>query len=176
MAVQKLKIFLWADGLIILLAVIFFVVMYLRRGNKNQFRDDLWEKRKPLDPKQRAAEDQIDQKILLEHRPEPGDAEPEAPKPQPESQPKPAPRRAEFQLPNFRGKPHEVLGVPATLDQALPPRPCNAPRPKLCGPSPTPRRAIEYRPPSLNSGHSAAQKVAEFPRRKKIHRAFLDKK
>ena len=119
MAVQKLKIFLWADGLIILLAVIFFVVMYLRRGNKNQFRDDLWEKRKPLDPKQRAAEDQIDQKILLEHRPEPGDAEPEAPKPQPESQPKPAPRRAEFQLPNFRGKPHEVLGVPANADADL---------------------------------------------------------
>lgn len=113
---QKLKIFLWADGLIIALSVIFFIVVYLRRGRPSQFRDDIWDKKKPLDPKQRAAEDQIDQKILLEHRPEPGDPEADAPKAQPEAQPKPAPRRAEFQLPNFRGKPHEVLGVPANAD------------------------------------------------------------
>ena len=94
---DKLKLFLIADGAIILVGLAFFLVLFLRRSSgESQFRDDLW-----AEKKKRAAEDLVDKKILLEHRPDPAEkAEKPAPGPAPE-----------FQIPNFRGRPHEILGI-----------------------------------------------------------------
>lgn len=101
---NKLQLFLLADGAIILIGLIFFLILYLRRGgSENRFRDDLW-----AEKKKQAVEDQVDKKILLEHRPDPKDPEP-----------KPAATGREFAVPNFRGKPHEILGIRAFPNREL---------------------------------------------------------
>lgn len=92
---NKLKLFLIADGAIVAIGLVFFLILFLRRGQKNAFRDDLW-----AEKKKRAFEDHVDKKILLDHKPDPKDPEE-----------KPA-ERAQLRTPNFRGKPHEILGIP----------------------------------------------------------------
>jgi DnaJ-domain-containing protein 1 len=112
--VEKLKLFLIADGVIVVAGLILFVVLYLRRTPASQFRDDLWaEKKKQVaEAKRQAAEDKVDQKILLEHRPEAGD-------PDEKTEPMGPRVRPLFRTPNFRGKAHEVLGVPREAEREL---------------------------------------------------------
>lgn len=88
---------------------IFLLILYARRGNPSHFRDDLWEERKEAEKQGKLPEfeDKVDKKILLEHRPDPRD---------PKTEPAQA---AAFKVPNFRGKPHEVLGIPANPNADL---------------------------------------------------------
>ena len=96
---NKLKAFLVADAFLIAGGLVFFLILFLRRNaGENRFREDIWEKKK------RAAEDQVDRKILLEHRPDPAEAE--------EKPASPGTSKEEFAMPNFRGRPHEILGIP----------------------------------------------------------------
>lgn len=96
-----MKLFLWADGAIVVAGLLFFLLLLIRRNsNPSNFRDDLW-----AEKKKREAEDLVDKKILLEHRPDPKDKL-EAEKPLPQA------KKEEFQVPNFRGKSHEILGIP----------------------------------------------------------------
>lgn len=99
-----MKQFLLLEGFLVAVGLFFFFRAFLGSKNQNHFRDDLWENIK--DPAKReqakiAHEDKVDKKILLDHKPDP--AEPKEEKP----------ASPEFKVPNFRGKPHEVLGVPA---------------------------------------------------------------
>jgi DnaJ-domain-containing protein 1 len=144
---NKLKLFLYADGIVILAGAIFFAYLYLRRGRVDHFRDDLWQDRKHLSPEQRAAEDQRDQQFLVDdpdgydfdpygrtspsiprpgapiltgapkaaHAPKAPSSKPAAPK----AAPRPAPAPPEFKIPNFRGKPHEILGIPENASADL---------------------------------------------------------
>jgi DnaJ-domain-containing protein 1 len=99
---NKLKLFLVADGVIVAIGLVFFLFLFLRRGQNNAFRDDLW-----TEKKKRAFEDHVDKKILLDHKPDPKD---------PEEKPE---VKAQFRTPNFRGKPHEILGVPQGAPREL---------------------------------------------------------
>ena len=83
---------------------------------ESQFRDDLWVKRQKEEraKQQRLVEDSIDKKILLEHRPDPLDQPAEETESHAEA-PKAAPKNP-FEYPNFRGAPHEILGIPLTAD------------------------------------------------------------
>ncbi len=100
--VDKLKLFLLADGIIVAVGLAFFLYLFLKRGKESGFRDDLW-----AEKKKRAVEDQVDKKILLEHRPDPTDPDPPSATPQ------------EFRFPNFHGKAHEILGLPADAGREL---------------------------------------------------------
>jgi DnaJ-domain-containing protein 1 len=99
---NKVKFFLVSDGALILVAVVFFLFLFLRKNRESGFRDDLWaEKKKKLaEDRKRAFEDQVDKQILLDHKPDPRDPEE-----------KPTAQR-EFRVPNFHGRAHEILGVP----------------------------------------------------------------
>lgn len=99
---NKLKLFLIADGVIVVIGLVFFLVLFLRRGQNNAFKDNLW-----AEKKRRAFEDQVDKKILLDHKPDPKDPE-EAPQ-----------AKAQFRAPNFHGKAHEILGIPAGAPKEL---------------------------------------------------------
>lgn len=100
---SKLKLFLLADGVIVAIGLAFFLYLFLRKKNDNAFRDDLWEQKK-----QQAKETGMDRKIELEYRPDPKDEEEKTEK----ILKKPASPPPEFRVPNFYGKPHEVLGLP----------------------------------------------------------------
>lgn len=102
LVMQRVKLFLYIDGAIVAVGAIFFLIAMARR-KQTFFKDDLWAERKVAERTGKLAEFEakVDQKILLEHRPDPKE------KPEPRS---PAP---EFRLPNFNGKPHEILGIPA---------------------------------------------------------------
>lgn len=106
---SKLQLFLLLDGVVVVGGILFFLFLYLRRGvGGGHFKDDLW-RRPPTkaEKARRAVEDKVDETILrLEHAPEAKEREPAAAKP-------------EFRLPNFRGKPHEVLGIDEAADAAL---------------------------------------------------------
>lgn len=104
---SKIELFLWIDGAVILGGVLFFLLMMARK-RESQFRDDLWVEKKKKEEIQRkqAVEDQVDKKILLEHRPDPHD-------PEEKTAPIDTQQKHEFRVPNFRGKPHEILGIPA---------------------------------------------------------------
>lgn len=106
---NKLKLFLVADGVIVAIGLVFFLVLFLRRGQNNAFRDDLWKekKRQAEEGKKRAFEDQVDKKILLDHKADPKD---------PEETPQ---AKAQFRVPNFHGKAHDILGVPAGSPREL---------------------------------------------------------
>lgn len=101
--------------------VLLFFYLRLSKKESSNFRDDIW-KNKPKDPAARAAfEDQVDKKILLEHRPDPLE------EPEPTDKIHTAGKadktdkieRPPFRLPNFRGKAHEVLGISADADVEL---------------------------------------------------------
>ncbi|RZA05069.1 MAG: J domain-containing protein [Proteobacteria bacterium] len=133
---NKQKLFLYGDGLIIILAAIFFLYLFLRRGRVNQFREDLWQEQKHFSPEERAAQDRVDQEILFEDiesgdfnpygrtapsipkpllvgAPKPKAAPKQASQPKPNPKPKVAPAPPpEFRAPNFRGQPHDILGIP----------------------------------------------------------------
>lgn len=84
--VNKVKLFLYVDGVVLLLGALFLRRLYQQRRNFSHFREDLWAGKSPK------AEDKIDKKILANPLPQEG--------------------KAPFRSPNFRGKPHEVLGLP----------------------------------------------------------------
>lgn len=137
---NKVKLFLYGDAIVILVGAIFFVYLFLRRGRVDHFRDDLWQDRKNLTPEQKAAEDRRDQAFLANDpegydfdpygRTSPAIPRPEAPlltgAPKAKPAPKPAPKPAaappppaakpEFRVPNFRGQPHDILGIPANAN------------------------------------------------------------
>lgn len=105
MVMDRVKQFLLIDGIIVAVGILFFLWTFLRRKSDSHFREDLW--RDIKDPAKRekakiAYEDKVDKKILLSHRP---DAQ--------EASEKGEAGRNNFKLPNFRGKPHEILGIPA---------------------------------------------------------------
>jgi DnaJ-domain-containing protein 1 len=105
---KRIQIFLLIDGAVILAFAIFILRKLSNRGIESQFRDDLWAERKNAEKlgKLPEFEDKVDNKILLEHRPDPKEKpEPVAPQ--------------EFRVPSFRGPPHEVLGIPANADVSL---------------------------------------------------------
>lgn len=109
---MKLEKFLVLEGLAVLIGLAFFAWQYLRPRGENRFRDDIW-KHKPRgkssgEDTRLAFEDQVDKKILLEHRPDPTEA--------PDESSKGADTRPPFRVPNFRGKPHEILGIPPDAD------------------------------------------------------------
>lgn len=121
---EKVKFFLIADGIFLLIGAIFFLSLYLRRHKgMGGFRDDIWKKKEEVRKAQaQAFEDHVDKKILLEFKDETASAgaAPSAPKPEPPinaSQQKAEPAR--FRVPNFRGKPHEILGVDPGADKEL---------------------------------------------------------
>jgi DnaJ-domain-containing protein 1 len=100
---NKLKVFLISDGVFVAGGILLFLLFFFRSRRQSQFRDDLWteKKRRETEARQQAFEDQADKKILLEHRSDPKDPEePAGPRAKPE-----------FWIPNFRGEPHEILGV-----------------------------------------------------------------
>jgi DnaJ-domain-containing protein 1 len=105
---KRIQLFLMIDGAVVLAFGIFILAM-LNRKQDSHFRDDLWAERKKAEKEGKLPEFEakVDQKILLEHRPDPKEREPE---PQ---------ETAGFRVPNFRGKPHEILGIPAGADAAL---------------------------------------------------------
>ncbi|MCO5142828.1 MAG: J domain-containing protein [Oligoflexia bacterium] len=111
---SRLKAFLIADGIIIVIGIIFFAFLLLRRQKNDQgFRDDLWveqERKRSFTGNSKVVEDQIDQKILLEDN----RVKPEQTQAQQAQQSK-----SEFRYPNFRGGPYEILGVPASADKEL---------------------------------------------------------
>lgn len=100
---NKLKLFLIADGVVVVVGILFFLFLYLRRGQSNAFRDDIWKEKK-----KRAFEDHVDKQILLGHKPDPKDPDE-----------KPEAKAAPFRTPNFRGKPHEILGIPQSAPREL---------------------------------------------------------
>lgn len=101
---EKLKLFLMVDAGIILVFLVFILHKLNRRGIETQFKDDLWAERKEAEKTGRLPEFEakVDNKILLEHKQDPKDPD-EAP----------APSTPAFKVPNFRGPPHEILGIPA---------------------------------------------------------------
>lgn len=116
----RLQLFLIVDGVIVAGGLLFFVILFLRRGNAGHFKDDLWQ-HPPKTPEEAEARRKIEEKVdqlLLGHEPEPEPEREAKPRGEPAAA-RPAARKAEFQLPNFRGQPHEVLGVPATADADL---------------------------------------------------------
>lgn len=106
---NKLKFFLIADAVVVLVMIGFFLFLYNRKGRDSSFRDDLWaeKKKKAEEQRKRAVEDQVDKKILLDHKPDPKD---------PEEKPE---VKAQFRVPNFHGKPHEVLGIAENAPKEL---------------------------------------------------------
>jgi DnaJ-domain-containing protein 1 len=110
---NKLELFLWIDGVVIVGGLLFFLLMMVRK-RESHFRDDLWAEKKRQAEVQRkiAVEDQVDKKILLEHRPDPHD-------PEEKTAPIHKSEKPEFQVPNFRGSPHEILGIPANASKEL---------------------------------------------------------
>lgn len=106
---EKIKLFLLFDGALILLGAIFLFVK-LNGRKHSHFREDLWAERKKAEKEGRLPEfeDKLDKKILIEHRQDPKEPD-EAP----------SATAPSFKVPNFRGKPHEVLGVPANADVSL---------------------------------------------------------
>jgi DnaJ-domain-containing protein 1 len=110
---SKVQIFLIVDGVVIVGGLLFFLLMFLRKKESN-FRDDLWvEKKRQEDVARKiAVEDQVDKKILLEHRSDPMDSEEK-------TAPIEVKQAPEFRVPNFRGKAHEVLGVPIDANKEL---------------------------------------------------------
>ena len=116
---HRLQLFLLVDGVVIAAgAILLFYVVAVRR-KESYFRDDLWkEKARLKNEKSWLEEDQRDHRIFLEFRLNPNE-EDETTQPMsgppPGSRPpgpKPAGPSLEFAAPKFRGKPHEVLGVP----------------------------------------------------------------
>lgn len=103
---KKDDVFLLLNGAVVGVGLIFFLRWYFHR-EESGFRDDHWlrgGKRPPRKPGGASLrlEQKIDQKILLDYRPEPGAEE----------------SKPEFRSPNFHGKPHEVLGIPSQSDPA----------------------------------------------------------
>lgn len=105
---KRIQLFFLIDGAVILGFGIFMLAM-LNRKKDSHFRDDLWAERKKAEQEGKLPEFEakVDNKILLEHRADPKDKEPEARE------------AAGFKVPNFRGRPHEILGIPAGSDAAL---------------------------------------------------------
>lgn len=103
---NKLQLFLLVDGLVIA-GFLALVVRHYMKSKESHFRDDIWkeQRRKREEGQRQAIEDQVDHKILLEHRKDPDEPKEEERSPQ---QP--------FKVPNFRGKPHEILGISAEAD------------------------------------------------------------
>lgn len=111
---ERVKAFLIFDGALVAAGLFAFYWAYQRNKPENHFRDDLWKKIK--DPAQReqaklAYEDQVDKKILLDHKPDAAEAK--------EAKPHSEATKPEFRIPNFRGKPHEILGIPAEANAEL---------------------------------------------------------
>ena len=102
----KVQLFLVADGLIVVGGLALFAWMYFRKGGETHFKDDIWKQKAAEEKRQNqrlAYEDQVDKKILIDHKPDPKDPDELKAK----SEPIP------FKAPNFRGKPHEILGIPS---------------------------------------------------------------
>jgi hypothetical protein len=112
---NKIEVFFYLECAAVLIGLGFFAWRYLNNREQSNFRDDIW-KNKPKGPardKARAAfEDQVDNKILLEHKPDPNDQEERTEKVERSTAPP-------YRVPNFRGKPHDILGIPATADAEL---------------------------------------------------------
>ncbi len=96
-------LFLFELGLAVMGFALFSYMVRKNRENPSGFRDDIWDKTPAGKRKQ---EDKVDQKIRLEHMPLSSDEPEEKPKAQ--------------TPPNFRGKPHQVLGVgPQASEQEI---------------------------------------------------------
>ncbi|MGZ3693048.1 MAG: J domain-containing protein [Bdellovibrionota bacterium] len=106
---QRIKAFLLLDGAM-LSAMGIFLLYKLNQKSYSHFKDDLWAERKTAEKlgKLPEFEDKVDNKILLEHRPDPAEKEEST-----------ASGSQAFRTPNFRGGPHDVLGIPANADTSL---------------------------------------------------------
>lgn len=108
---NKVQFFLIGDGAIVVGGLALFAWLYFRNKNESHFKDDIWKKQaaEKRENQRIAYEDQVDKKILLEHKPDPKD---------PEEKPV-AQESIPFKAPNFRGKPHEILGIPSDASPEL---------------------------------------------------------
>jgi hypothetical protein len=120
---DKVKLLFLGNGAFLLLSALFFLWLWNRKKKETFFRDDLWQRE--WDAKNEGAglnsakAASVDQKILLDYKEE------ESSSPRPKEAKKastkgPGPSlSSEFRVPNFKGRPHEVLGVSlhATVDQ-----------------------------------------------------------
>lgn len=108
---NKLTGFLLFDGIFVFVCLILFFLMYRRKSRETHFRDDIWKEEGKV--RRQAYEDQLDKKILLEHRADPAEQEGEK---SPTSEEKSLPS---FKVPNFSGSPHEILGIPSNASDEI---------------------------------------------------------
>lgn len=119
---DKLKGFILFDGILVGGGLIFFLYLILNRKSPNQFKEDLWEEVKVSDHHSQGfsefvnqkgervrVDDRIDQRLLLEAPEETSRAEQTSSSPAKHADKNVAPP---FAFPNFRGKAHEILGIP----------------------------------------------------------------
>lgn len=117
------------NGLIVFVLILF-AVRFLRQRKSSEFREDLWDDSR-LSPQEREAikrvvdqialgpppeDDEVTEKLAREAI-ESDDVTAPGPKRPASTQPKPA--TSPYRQPNFRGRPHEVLGIPADASAEL---------------------------------------------------------
>jgi DnaJ-domain-containing protein 1 len=122
MPLNKAQLFLYGDGAVILLAAGWLSWHFLfRHKHDTHFKDDIWKERakqQAADAKIYDTEEKRDRRILLQQLlDEPEEERPKArTKDIPRPEPKAAPRKAEFQVPNFKGSAADILGVPDSAE------------------------------------------------------------